>query len=94
MTGKPDYAPGDLIAAIRNSRKYPIKKGQVFICQRIVGPNYQGAYGVVVDGFKGDANRWGAFRVEAFKKVDPLPPEMWTRDVDVDLLAEREKEDA
>lgn len=96
MTGKPDYGPGDLIAAIKDSNRYPIKQGQTFICEAISpAPDSRGVWGVRLQGLHCPRPRSdGFFSAHMFKKVDPLPPEMWSRDVDIDLLAEREKEDA
>lgn len=86
MDGAPDYRPGDLIAAISNSHKYPVKKGQVFLCEGLRPPP-QGlrVWGVYIQGLVGLPKNDGALRALAFRKVDPLPPAFFTGAVDVGL---------
>ena len=79
MNGKPDYDAGDLIVAIGNSRKYPIRDGQVFVCERLYAPEEVNAvkWGVVLRGLKA-RNGTGCFVATKFRKLTKKSQEFFT----------------
>ena len=90
MSGAPNYEPGDLIAATIDFKRAPIRKGRVFICEAVTTRlDKNGHCGVRLQGAPCQNPRsLGFFNADKFRKVDPLPPAMFSTEVDVDALLE------
>jgi hypothetical protein len=72
---KIDYDVGDLIVSTIDSRKWPIKAGQVFTCVRLI--QRRGKIGVVLAELK-STYLYGAFNARPFRKLPRKSHEFFT----------------
>jgi hypothetical protein len=83
MTGRPDYDAGDLVVCWR-TRPAPSgkkRKGVVFRCVGLVFVG--GKWGALIEGDP-SPHRSRAWLADAYRKIDPKPPEFWTGTIDAD----------
>ena len=87
MTGRPDYDAGDLVVCVMAKyRKHWL--GRVFLVKRVFPPGAHGGVnwrdwgvGLLDADSPPSSPGWNA---EAFRRIDPKPPEFWTGTVDAD----------
>lgn len=95
MSGRPDYDVGDLVVCVDDrlimtgGRCGPLpRSGSVYRAVDIIRPGEVGRFGARATGWgvcvEGCLNLPCGYFAARFRKLDPKPPEFWTREVEAE----------